>query len=1609
MKKIILIVLCSILAIAKADAQAITEFSTKHPDFINEFQSLLTREKTKEGEEVVKDFVKFWNSPSLQDAQKDTFITYSTLYLKKRASPVPHLSNYARLVMIANSKSGASAGVDLIQKALGDFLRSDNMSLNEVGEFVQFSLNLLQDNILNKINTLIWRLSAPNYQVKYDGKIFWLNVESVDLICTANSDSTRIVGTSGKYYPLKKQWYGTKGKLGWARAGLGDDAQATLANYKINTLDYAFNADSVSFMLKGFLKQPLIGSLQEKVLAPISPSNAVFPKFFSKEKRLVFSNIFPDVDYEGDFQIKGHKIFGNGTTEHKAKVTIHHGDSLQMWAKANTFIIDAEHIQSDTSEIKICMGRDSIYHKSLIFKYFKKDQEVVMIRIDKNLNDVFFVNSLLKQAVDADVLRWKITTKDVRFSGMPDAPESKIKMKSLDYFNEDDFFKLGVGYQKHPLVVLRNWSDSIPNYEAPERPGSKMKPPSTVKKKKPLKKRLDFTTQDLARDMHVYYDNVHEMLVRMSYQGFVDYDIKSKAGHIKPQLFDYFALMKNHDDISIESSVFRGSENSVMKIDSAIMQVSGVDSVHLQTKYIKNQKIPAQIYFKPDNKNITMKKNRDMAYDGSFKLGSFIFYGKNFYFDYANFKMNLDNCDSLKIEVSELNPKDSTIVPTGKTVLHSIRDIIGNAFLDTISNRSGKMDTPQFPKFISKGYSYVYYNDSSIQEIAYPKERFNFRIDPYKIDHIFLFTTKNWKLKGTFFSGNIIPDISDSISIIKEAFTTSIRGRKEVDEYSFGFQRTTSDKGVAAYGGRGQFYDKIRLSAKGLRGNGKLTFLNSTSLSEDFKFYMDSLKTRANTFNLRSQGPPVEYASTDGKLNNITWVPNLQRMSISTIGPNFKMYNKGEFQNDSIKMAGTLVLDTASLRGQGTVWVANGIVKSKEFLFKSNAFDAEHSDFELKTLDLYKSVFDTKNVRSRFDLVARTGRFNPYGKNNAARFPMNDYMCYMDEYFWDMKAQNIVMTTKEEPDKAKVDTTGMTPAEKELANLEGAKYISTQKSQDSLTFVSNYAFFALEKHILTAKNVKLINVADATIYPSGPIVIGDNAAIEALNDARILANRDSRYHEIHNATVIINGRKSYTGTGTYYYVDEMKNTQKIIMSSIKVDSIGTIAKGRIPEKDKFVLSSKFDFSGDVTLQAKYRDMMFEGYTSINHACKKLPIQKIKFKSRINPDSIMISLPDKMVNQDNAELFASVFMTNDSSNIYSSFMSPRSRYSDIPIFSAKGMLRYDKASKYYIVGNKEKVINNNMPGNLIKLHDEFCFVKGEGDINTGINYGPVKTQMLGGVDHDLATNILELDMLMAIDFFFDKKAIDDVSKSLKEAQLKGFEISDDKFKRRLNQFIGVQDATKLIETVLLDGEFKMTEKMKHTMVFYGVKMNWNPESSSYQSIGQLGIGTVDNVVVNRMVDGMVEIVKRRSGDIVNIYLELSPTKWYYFKYFVLDRVGTMTAVGADGTELNSIIKVLKSKNRKISNYEFSLGLEDDKNKFLQQFTSTKEEINEKRKGEKKIDDSDQNKKMFDDDSNKKTESNEDKKENIKSKDEPKKEEQKKEDKKEEEKKKLFDEN
>ena len=91
-------------------------------------------------------------------------------------------------------------------------------------------------------------------------------------------------------------------------------------------------------------------------------------------------------------------------------------------------------------------------------------------------------------------------------------------------------------------------------------------------------------------------------------------------------------------------------------------------------------------------------------------------------------------------------------------------------------------------------------------------------------------------LSGEFVGGNILKPMKQYL-VIQE-------------NNSLGFNMTIPDEGIDVYGNKGILYNSLSMSNKGLIGSGTLKHLTSTTMSEEFKFFPDSMITQASTFNI---------------------------------------------------------------------------------------------------------------------------------------------------------------------------------------------------------------------------------------------------------------------------------------------------------------------------------------------------------------------------------------------------------------------------------------------------------------------------------------------------------------------------------------------------------------------------------------------------------------------------------------------------------------------------------------------------------------------------------------------------------------------------------------
>ncbi len=247
----------------------------------------------------------------------------------------------------------------------------------------------------------------------------------------------------------------------------------------------------------------------------------------------------------------------------------------------------------------------------------------------------------------------------------------------------------------------------------------------------------------------------------------------------------------------------------------------------------------------------------------------------------------------------------------------------------------------------------------------------------------------------------------------------------------------------------------------------------------------------------------------------------------------------------------------------------------------------------------------------------------------------------------------------------------------------------------------------------------------------------------------------------------------------------------------------------------------------------------------------------------------------------------------------------------------------------------------MAGNYLSLDPDVCKVFGEGLVDIGARTGNLKFNAAGNIVHNQVDNSVVVDLLMTIDFHFDdgliKKMADNINENI---ELEPVNFNRGTYEKGLREVVGVEKADEIITQLSLNGKLKrLPDELNKRIVFSDVKFKWNEESNTFKSFGKLGITNINKEEVNKYVNGGIMITKKRSGDIVDIYIEIDKDNWYYFTY----RRGLMKAVSSNA-DFNTQIQEMKKDKRKYSHqkgeqpFTFMYGSANERRAFKRDFES-----------------------------------------------------------------------
>jgi hypothetical protein len=1480
-----LLTFCLFLGTISLFAQSFREFSSQEA-FLTELQDQLV-EKTvgdakKDNKKMLDKFEEMWvELNSFSAGQKEQIYRSCNQQMKAKLKVVPEIRDYIETV-IAIVESGQNEDVFAEWHRTVDAVIELRSARKDFVKYMTFSKGLYTDSIIFSSPAVEWRAQNGTFRFELENGEPRLIFPNLWLECRAKGSNAIIKTTSGVFFPLDEKWIGKNGVVTWERAGLdANKVYAIINDYEVNMKYSDYSADSVTFYNTDYFEYPLKGRLEDKVRAAVSEDRASFPMFTSYSKRLSIPNIDKNVDYEGGFAQRGSRFLASGSDEDPASLTFYYNEKAFLKVFSIAFSIKEDQITSNDTRVKFILHEDSITHPGVDFKFFRGPRKVNLYKADEGLQKAPYFDSYHAIDIQTELVTWFIDQPKIGFGTIPNSSDKRATFESDFYFKEARFDQLMGLSMSHPLVQLKNCFES---------------------------KGIDMV-YDTEVASCLGGDKTDAMVLLLQYTnlGFVDYDPETGKAYAKERMYHYVkskSKQQDYDVIQIKSEPRNGYNAEMNLLDEIFtIKMNGIDNIILSDSH--------NVALFPDGGTITMGKNRDFDFSGVITAGRLEFFGTNFNFSYSDFKIEMPKVDSVRLSVGT-GQKNSRGLERLARVQSIIEHVNGTLEIDHPRNKSGIHMLDQFPIFTSHDTSYVYYKKQSIHDGVYKDDIFYFALDPFVFDSLDQFDNDRLQFTGEFTSADIFPIFRETLNL--------------QEDLSLGFIRQTPSEGYEIYRGKGRFFDEIRLSNKGLRGGGKLKYLNSTTKSDDYLFLPEEMQAIANSFVIEEQMAPVQFPPVTGSSVKQVWSPYDNVLKASSYKEPIKMYDGSEFEGD-------LFITPEDLTGSGLFTFEQAELESKKFMFKLSEFDSDTADFRLvnTTSNTDELQFKTNNVNAHIDFVARKGEFISNDGTSMMEFPANQYVAFMDRFTWFMDEESIELSG---------GTSQKTGAGGTM-NFEGSRFISMHPEQDSLEFYSAAARYSSKDQIIKARKVEFMQVADALIYPdSGFVTVMRKAKMKTFTNTKIVANAVTRFHQIDSATVDIFARRDYVGTGKYTYTDVSGNKQVLRFNTVAVDSsFQTFGKGDISEERAFTLSPYFEYKGTIRMNAAEKELAFSGYSRMKHVCEAgVPLNWFDFSAKIDPEEVAIPINSTTRDEKGELLFVGMMIDLDTGNLYSSFVTPKIQENDRELLPASGFLVYDNFSKEYRISNIDKLTQRSLPGQYVSLNAEGCKVEGEGKMGFGINPGQISMTTVGNMKQDLTNKDVLIEALLLVDFFFIDKTIDDMGKTIATtAQGDPTDFERDGYEIGMRELIGTEDADRLISSVTLTGQFKkFPSELEKNMFLTDLNLRWNPETDSYQSFGKIGVGNIGKRQVNIKMTGKVEIVVGRIPEI-NIYLEADKDTWYYFKYSrnVMKAFSSIEDFNTSITELKTDKRKMKVE-RGEAPYTFMIGSKRLRDDFLAKF-------------------------------------------------------------------------
>ena len=1319
-----------------------------------------------------------------------------------------------------------------------------------------------------------------------------VDLKDASFAMVSGGDSAVFGPSTGAVSLRAGTFVGKGGKFDWSVAG-DPSIYVDFAEYTFNAVNPKLNAENVTLHDDARLEKPVLGVFEFKPTRRPVGKPSTYPRFVSRKNDVVLRNSSKSMTYKGGFSLVGTTVYSTSLANEPAQLYVTYKDKPAFRMSSRRFTMTDSTVAAQVAELSLPLGRDSLYHPGVRFRYSDQDGKLRLERADNTpYASLPYVDGYHKMNIWAEALRWDFPKEQVEFYMIVGKKELPVRIESFDYFRKQRFSGIAEELGFQPLLMAANYVQT--------------------------KKVQAFSPYDLANQYHQDATIMRNALERLSLEGYFLSDPLADQYRLSHKGVMYILAnvdKSDYDNFQIISQFEANSElaNATISLKDTLMTVRGVE------RFVVSDSL--KIVAIPADKKVVIGRGRDFTLNGQLKSANFRFTGSGLKFDYDQFFVSLNQVDSITYTPQEKYAKGMSSEVGG----HVKYEKGGTFYLSDPKNKSGRQKGGKSPRIVIPEGMTVYFDQPERKNLKYNREVY-FKIPKLDFDSL---DQRDVVFVGTFNSDGILPPIKTTL--------------KSMDDNSLGFEYK-SPGALKLYGGTSLLKptEPLVMDNKGLRSVGVITHLAATIPAEEMLLTTDSLIASGSEATIKEATLGKGYfPKVELKNYSLRWFPKVDSMFIATKGNSFNFYA------GTTQLEGGLLLRTAGLFGNGVLKRKDSELMSDDIKFNKEGFVAHQAQFTVTAGQekSFRPILLGKNVDVDFNIAKNLADLSTtsagFGTDTSAlEFPYAAYRTSINKARWNIANKTIAM----KGDVASSTFTATAPDQQGLAFNGSAALYEIEKMTLNVSGVP---------YIRTA-DVKIIpDKGVVSVRKNGEMTDFKNARIEidTLNSSHRLKNANIRivsrnrfegsatyqYVTSRKDTFNIKMENFELREASSAVADASRKSKKGMGTEAPAGMLYTTARAEVREDDKFMLAPRMQYKGTVTLIAYEPTLQLDGL--VRPLLKPRPDLAsswitMKESSADSTGAITIKVNKDLKNEIEQPLFTGLHYRSGG-GMYMSFLSPKFTERDQDIFTAQGSLSYDEEDKVF------RIMPPPGPDGLINEANAFTFDDQKG---TASFAGPLKIassgliRASGLVDVQVDSARYDFNTMLLIDVPVLTAITPDLATKIVQTNLdeQNSDPAEDDAARlntKLAALIGQKAADEYVAKTAAGYKplFEASSDLAAPMVLSNVNLRWSDPHGAYFSIGKIGMSNLGRSDINAQMEGVMEVRRTDVGDEFSLYLELSPDVWYYLDY-------AQNQLGIVSSDINFNDQILaKSKNAKSKDMELiSLGFEE-KAMFLDRFS------------------------------------------------------------------------